>query len=195
MAWRKYANKVEMLHESKGQHIGKAPSLHLFHTTVRQCMGVFLKCTKSSPTFVIQLLLKYCIYWVLVPSLHRMSTDSLIRCILLVMVVHSYHFNIPLTAVHASFSVLCLESSSGVTWSILPPTPPRSCSFSQIRFHSNKLYPGCFCVLKSPADCFCAKLRLCAAEGSDKVEEEAPKEVAGCPCLEVNESCSSVMTQ
>jgi len=25
-----------MMHESKGQHIGKAPSLHLFHTTVGQ---------------------------------------------------------------------------------------------------------------------------------------------------------------
>ena len=36
------------MHESKGQHIGKAPSLHLFHSTVRQCMGVgFLKCTAS----------------------------------------------------------------------------------------------------------------------------------------------------
>ena len=33
-----YANKVGMMHESKGQHTGKAPSLHLFHTTVRQCM-------------------------------------------------------------------------------------------------------------------------------------------------------------
>ena len=31
------------MHESKGQHIGKAPSLHLFHTTFRQCMEVFLK--------------------------------------------------------------------------------------------------------------------------------------------------------
>ena len=30
-----------MMHESKGEHIGKAPSLHLFHTAVRQCMGVF----------------------------------------------------------------------------------------------------------------------------------------------------------
>ena len=36
------------MHESKGQYIGKAPSLHLFHTTVRQCMGVFLKRTTSS---------------------------------------------------------------------------------------------------------------------------------------------------
>ena len=36
-----------MMHESKGQHIGKAPSLHLFHTTFRQCMGVFLKRTTS----------------------------------------------------------------------------------------------------------------------------------------------------
>ena len=42
-----YANKVGMMHESKGQHIGKAPSLHLFHTTVRQWMGVFLKGTTS----------------------------------------------------------------------------------------------------------------------------------------------------
>ena len=31
------------MHESKGQHTGKTPSLHLFHTTVRQCMRVFLK--------------------------------------------------------------------------------------------------------------------------------------------------------
>ena len=30
---KKYANKVGIMHESKGQHIGKAPSLHLFHTT------------------------------------------------------------------------------------------------------------------------------------------------------------------
>ena len=45
------ANKVGVMHESKGQYIGKAPSLHLFHTTVRQCMGVFLKRTTSSPTF------------------------------------------------------------------------------------------------------------------------------------------------
>ena len=29
------SNKVEMMHESKGQCSGKAPSLHLFHTTVR----------------------------------------------------------------------------------------------------------------------------------------------------------------
>ena len=42
---KKYANKVGMMHESKGQHIGKAPSLHLFHTAFRQCMGVFLKHT------------------------------------------------------------------------------------------------------------------------------------------------------
>jgi len=41
MACQKYAHKVGMTHESKGQHIGKAPSLHLYHTTVRQCMGVF----------------------------------------------------------------------------------------------------------------------------------------------------------
>ena len=26
---------IGMMHESKGQRIGKAPSLHLFHTTVR----------------------------------------------------------------------------------------------------------------------------------------------------------------
>ena len=31
------------MHESKGEHIGKAPSLHLFHTTFRQCMEAFLK--------------------------------------------------------------------------------------------------------------------------------------------------------
>ena len=31
-----------------GQHIGKAPSLHLFHATVRQCMEVFLKHTTGS---------------------------------------------------------------------------------------------------------------------------------------------------
>ena len=37
---KKHANKVGMMHdESKGQRIGKAPSLHLFHTTVRQCMA------------------------------------------------------------------------------------------------------------------------------------------------------------
>ena len=36
------------MHESKGQHIGKAPCLHFFHTTVRQCVGVFLKRTTSS---------------------------------------------------------------------------------------------------------------------------------------------------
>ena len=30
---KKYANKVGIIHESKGQHIGKAPSLHRFHTT------------------------------------------------------------------------------------------------------------------------------------------------------------------
>ena len=35
------------MHESKGQHIGKAPSLLPFHTTFRQCMGVSLKCTTS----------------------------------------------------------------------------------------------------------------------------------------------------
>ena len=34
MACQKYANKVGMMLESKGQCIGKALSLHLFHTTV-----------------------------------------------------------------------------------------------------------------------------------------------------------------
>ena len=29
---KKWANKVGIMQESKGQHIGKAPSLHLFHT-------------------------------------------------------------------------------------------------------------------------------------------------------------------
>ena len=33
MACQKYANKVGMMHESKGR---KAPSLHLFHIAVRQ---------------------------------------------------------------------------------------------------------------------------------------------------------------
>ena len=31
-----YQGRLGMMHECKGQHIGKAPSLHLFHTTVRQ---------------------------------------------------------------------------------------------------------------------------------------------------------------
>ena len=31
---KKYANKVGMMHKNKGQRIGKAPFLHLFHTTV-----------------------------------------------------------------------------------------------------------------------------------------------------------------
>ena len=47
---KKHTNKVEV-NESKGQHIGKPPSLHLFHTTIRQCMGVFLKHTTNSQTF------------------------------------------------------------------------------------------------------------------------------------------------
>ena len=39
MACQKDANKVGMMHKSKSQRIiGKAPFLHLFHTTVRQCM-------------------------------------------------------------------------------------------------------------------------------------------------------------
>ena len=46
------ANKVGIMHESKVQYIGKAPSLHLFHTTVRQCMGVFLKRTTSSQSLL-----------------------------------------------------------------------------------------------------------------------------------------------
>ena len=33
MAAKKYANKVGMMHESKGQRIGNAPSLPLFHTS------------------------------------------------------------------------------------------------------------------------------------------------------------------
>ena len=33
---KKNANKVAMMHKSKDQCIGKAPSLHLFHTTVGQ---------------------------------------------------------------------------------------------------------------------------------------------------------------
>ena len=45
MACQNYANKAGMMHESKGQHIGKAPSLHLFHTTLRQ----HFKCTPLLP--------------------------------------------------------------------------------------------------------------------------------------------------
>ena len=41
MACQKNTNKVGMMHESKGQRVGKAPSLHLCHTAVRQWMGVF----------------------------------------------------------------------------------------------------------------------------------------------------------
>ena len=48
MACQKVCKKVGIMHESKGQHIGKAPSLHLFHTTVRQYMRVFLKRTTNS---------------------------------------------------------------------------------------------------------------------------------------------------
>ena len=36
------------MHETKGQHIGKAPSLHLFLTTVGQCMGLFLNIPQRS---------------------------------------------------------------------------------------------------------------------------------------------------
>ena len=57
------------MHESKGQHIGKAPSLHLFHSTVRQCMGVgFLKCTASC----LGMRLKPChVFYNTIISLHR----------------------------------------------------------------------------------------------------------------------------
>ena len=44
---KKYTNKVGIMHESQGQHICKAPTLHRIHTAVRQCMGVFLKRTTS----------------------------------------------------------------------------------------------------------------------------------------------------
>ena len=46
MAYQKVCKQGRVMHERKGQRISKAPSLHLFHTTVRQpvCMGVFLKC-------------------------------------------------------------------------------------------------------------------------------------------------------
>ena len=37
MACQKVCKQGREMHESKGQHIGKAPSLHLFHTAVRQC--------------------------------------------------------------------------------------------------------------------------------------------------------------
>jgi len=44
---KRYANKVGMMHESKGQRIGKAPSLHLFHTTVSawKLLGSYLIAT------------------------------------------------------------------------------------------------------------------------------------------------------
>ena len=48
-----------MMHESKGQCIGKAPSLHLIHTTVRQHPA-----TESAPIHaVINAMHKY--FWVL----------------------------------------------------------------------------------------------------------------------------------
>ena len=34
-----FANRVGMMHESNGQHIGKAHYLHLFHTTIRQVVS------------------------------------------------------------------------------------------------------------------------------------------------------------
>ena len=37
---KKDANKVGIMHERKGQHIGKAPSLHLFYTI--QLMRILL---------------------------------------------------------------------------------------------------------------------------------------------------------
>ena len=37
------------MHESKGQHIGKVPSLHLFHTTVRQLHGSLPKTYHKLP--------------------------------------------------------------------------------------------------------------------------------------------------
>ena len=49
---KKHANKVGIMHEIKGQHIDKAPSLHLFHSQVRQCMGVSLKHTVSSQSLL-----------------------------------------------------------------------------------------------------------------------------------------------
>ena len=65
-----------MMHESKGQHIGKAPSLHLFHTTVRQCMGVFLKCT--SFIGIIGMKLKPCHVFInTIISLHGMLVTYL----------------------------------------------------------------------------------------------------------------------
>ena len=36
---KKYVNKVEMMHESK--RIGKAPSLHPFHTKTMPCTYVY----------------------------------------------------------------------------------------------------------------------------------------------------------
>ena len=39
MACQKLCKQGRDVYESKGQHLGNAPSLHLFHTTVTQCMG------------------------------------------------------------------------------------------------------------------------------------------------------------
>ena len=40
-------NKVGMMHESKGQRIGKAQSLHLFHTKTTPCTYTFMTLHKS----------------------------------------------------------------------------------------------------------------------------------------------------
>jgi len=38
---KKYANKIAMMHESKSQCIGKAPSLNLFHTKTTPCTCMY----------------------------------------------------------------------------------------------------------------------------------------------------------
>ena len=60
MACQNYANKAGMMHESKGQHIGKDPSLHLFHTpvTLRQhfkCMLLLPQNLNSTDSLIVVL--------------------------------------------------------------------------------------------------------------------------------------------
>ena len=62
--WGRHAkNFVGKMHESRGQHIGRASSRHLFHTTDRKCMYGslskaslhFMAVTLSSGHFLLQL--------------------------------------------------------------------------------------------------------------------------------------------
>ena len=70
------------MHESKGQHIGKAPSLHLFHTTADAMLLDHISLVLSRHEGEEKWPgdeAKYCIYCVSAPSLHRESTDSLMN--------------------------------------------------------------------------------------------------------------------